>query len=267
MSSGTKSDRKHSTVVLGVLVALGVIAFLAGAEFVFERWVSPGANGGPFYSSNGPTRTPDAASPAVATTTRGGSSGQSAEPQSPGTNAISIPPVLKPKGCKSTDAPCGGGHPRTNSRKPPANEVAQLRSPAPPNVNNSSAPPDGAQQSNAGSPGANAREMAAQDARAAEEKLRATEEAAAQLVALEREELDHLSDRTRAMNDRVDALQRQQPAPDLQRRTDLAFSQQRLQSYLAQAGNALKGADVQSAKMYLDQARAELEKLGKLVGR
>ena len=109
--------------------------------------------------------------------------------------------------------------------------------------------------------------MAAQEARAAEEKLRATEEAAAQLVSLEREELDHLSDRTRAMNDRIDAWQRQQPAPDIQRRTDLAFSQQRLQSYLAQAGNALRGADVHTAKMYLDQAKAELEKLGKLVGR
>ncbi len=93
------------------------------------------------------------------------------------------------------------------------------------------------------------------------------EESAAQLVALEREELDHLSDRTRAMNDRVDATQRQQPAPDQQRRIDLVFSQQRLQSYLSQADSALKNADVQLAKKYMDQAKAELEKLGKLLGR
>jgi hypothetical protein len=267
MSSETNSDRKHSTVVLGVLVALGVIAFLAGAEFVFERWVSPGANGGPFYSSNGSTQAPDAAAPVAAPTARGASTGQSAEPQSPAPNSVSIPPALKPKGCKSGDAPCGEGHPRPNPRTPPKNEVTQLRPPAPPNANNSSAPPDGLQSSGATSPGANAREIGTQDERAAEEKLRATEESAAQLVALEREELDHLSDRTRAMNDRVDAWQRQQPAPDLQRRTDLAFAQQRLQSYLAQAGNALKGADVQGTKLYLDQAKAELEKLGKLVGR
>jgi hypothetical protein len=252
MSSETNSDRKHSTVVLGVLVGLGVIVFLAGAEFVFERWISPASNGGPFYSSNGPAQTPAAAAPAPGPTTPSGSSAQPAERQVPAPDTISIPPAPKSNGCKSADAPCGGAPPHSSPRKPPKNEVAQLRSPAPPN---------------AASPGASSPEAEAEEARAAEDKLRSTEESAAQLVALEREELDHLSDRTRAMNDRVDAFQRQQPAPDLQRRTDLAFAQQRLQSYLAQAGNALKGADVQGAKMYLDQAKAELEKLGKLVGR
>jgi hypothetical protein len=96
--------------------------------------------------------------------------------------------------------------------------------------------------------------------------LRATEDATAHLVALEREELDRLSDRVRAMKDRVEAAQKRQPAQAPQRE-DLAFSQQRVQNDLNQADAALKSADVQKAKIYLDLAKGELEKIAKLLGR
>jgi hypothetical protein len=103
-------------------------------------------------------------------------------------------------------------------------------------------------------------------ARAPEENLRATEDATAHLVALEREELDRLSDRLRAMKDRIEATQKQLPTSGPQRE-DLAFSHQRVQNDLNQAGAALKAADVQKAKIYLDLAKGELEKIAKLLGR
>jgi hypothetical protein len=102
-----------------------------------------------------------------------------------------------------------------------------------------------------------------EEERAAEEKLRATEDTTAHLIALEREERDRLIDRARAMKDRIEAAQKRQPAP----REDLAFSQQRFQNDLSQADAALKAADVQKAKIYLDLAKGELEALAKLLGR
>jgi len=65
------------------------------------------------------------------------------------------------------------------------------------------------------------------------------------------------------MKDRIEAAQKRQPAP----REDLAFSQQRFQNDLSQADAALKAADVQKAKIYLDLAKGELEALAKLLGR
>jgi hypothetical protein len=85
-------------------------------------------------------------------------------------------------------------------------------------------------------------------------------------VALEREELDRLSDRARAMKDRIESAQKQQPSSGPQREA-LAFSQQRVQNDLNQADTALKAADVQKAKIYLDLAKGELEKIAKLLGR
>jgi hypothetical protein len=85
-------------------------------------------------------------------------------------------------------------------------------------------------------------------------------------VALEREEFDRLSDRVRAMNDRIEAAEKKQPATGPQR-VDLAFSQQRVQNDLNQAYAALKAADVQKAKIYLDLAKGELEKIAKLLAR
>jgi hypothetical protein len=93
------------------------------------------------------------------------------------------------------------------------------------------------------------------------------EDSQAQLVALEREELDHLTDRANSVFDRVAAAQRQQPAPGRQLRDDLAFGQQRLQSDLNQADADLKTADVEGAQRHMDLAKSEIEKLGKLLAR
>ena len=65
------------------------------------------------------------------------------------------------------------------------------------------------------------------------------------------------------MKDRIEAAQGQLHAP----REDLAFSQQRFQNDLNQADAALKTADVQKAKIYLDLAKGELEAIAKLLGR
>jgi hypothetical protein len=244
MSVNITGDRRRDTAIFGILVALAVMAFLAGAEFVFERWVSPNASGGPFFSSPSSAPAPGAPAPAVSSTTGSGSTG------GPAAAHRSAP----------TSNPAHPARSHATPRKPAANAVAQAHPKVPPNAGNPSATPEASRSSNAPA-------TSPQDARVVEENLRATEDAAAHLVALEREELDHLSDRNRAMNDRVDALQRQQPAPDQQRRTDLAFSQQRIQSYLNQADNALRIADVRVAQKYMNLAKAELEKLGKLLAR
>lgn len=85
------------------------------------------------------------------------------------------------------------------------------------------------------------------------------------MIELEREELDRLSVRARTASDRIDAVQRQPIAG--QQREDLAFSQQRLHSDLNQADAALRAADVQKAKIYLDLAKGELDKISKLLAR
>jgi hypothetical protein len=87
------------------------------------------------------------------------------------------------------------------------------------------------------------------------------------MAALEREEIDHLTDRANSLNSRADALQRQQPSLSQQIHEDLAFGQQRLQSYLNQAESALRKADVLSAQKYVNLAKAEVEKLEKLLAR
>ena len=91
------------------------------------------------------------------------------------------------------------------------------------------------------------------------------EDSRAQLVALEREELDHLTGRARSVIDRVASAQRQQPPQGRQLRDDLAFGQHRLQTDLNLADAALKTADVESAQKYMDMAKGELERLGKLL--
>ena len=146
--------------------------------------------------------------------------------------------------------------PRSTARKPSAAPGAPATASRAPNSESASTAHDAAPPPDS-----------LPDARAAEEKVRAAEEATGHLVALEREELDRLSDRVRAMNDRIDAAQKQQPAPSPQLRDDLAFGQQRLQNCLYQADNALKIADVQTAQRFLDQGKAELEKLAKILRR
>ena len=225
MSHETQSG--ISTFALSVLVAVGVIALLACAEYAIPRWLHSGpGDSGSFFSSN--------------------SSAPSAAASRPG------PPIKPESGSAAVHNDARSAKKHIPARKSSADGGANSPAPAPSDPQVSSESQDAAQPS-----------RSPEEERAAEEKLRATEDATAHLVALEREERDRLLDRARAMKDRIEAAQRQQPVP----REDLAFSQQRFQNDLNQADAALKTADVQKAKIYLDLARGELEALAKLLGR
>jgi hypothetical protein len=225
MSHETQSG--ISTFALSVLVAVAVIALLACAEYAIPRWLHPGpGDSGSFFSSN--------------------SSAPSAAASRPG------PPIKPESGSAAVHNDARSAKKHIPARKSSADGDANSPAPAPSDPQVSSERQDAAQPS-----------RSPEEERAAEEKLRATEDATAHLVALEREERDRLLDRARAMKDRIEAAQRQQPVP----REDLAFSQQRFQNDLNQADAALKTADVQKAKIYLDLAKGELEAIAKLLGR
>jgi hypothetical protein len=225
MSHETQSG--ISTFALSVLVAVAVIALLACAEYAIPRWLHPGpGDSGSFFSSN--------------------SSAPSAAASRPG------PPIKPESGSAAVHNDARSAKKHIPARKSSADGDANFPAPAPSDPQVSSERQDAAQPS-----------RSPEEERAAEEKLRATEDATAHLVALEREERDRLLDRARAMKDRIEAAQRQQPVP----REDLAFSQQRFQNDLNQADAALKTADVQKAKIYLDLAKGELEAIAKLLGR
>jgi hypothetical protein len=227
MSHETQSG--ISTFALSVLVAVGVIALLACAEYAIPRWLHSGpGDSGSFFSGNSSALSAAASRPAT-----------SIRPESGSGSAV-----------VHNDARSAKKH--IPARKSSANGGANSPAPAPSDPQVSSERQDVAQPS-----------RSPEEERAAEEKLRATEDATAHLVALEREERDRLLDRARAMKDRIEAAQGQQSAP----REDLAFSQQRFQNDLNQADAALKTADVQKAKIYLDLAKGELEALAKLLGR
>jgi hypothetical protein len=225
MSHETQSG--ISTFALSVLVAVAVIALLACAEYAIPRWLHPGpGDSGSFFSSN--------------------SSAPSAAASRPG------PPIKPESGSAAVHNDARSAKKHIPARKSSADGDANSPAPAPSDPQVSSESQDAAQPS-----------RSPEEERAAEEKLRATEDATAHLVALEREERDRLLDRARAMKDRIEAAQRQQPVP----REDLAFSQQRFQNDLNQADAALRTADVQKAKIYLDLAKGELEAIAKLLGR
>ena len=225
MSHETQSG--ISTFALSVLVAVAVIALLACAEYAIPRWLHPGpGDSGSFFSSN--------------------SSAPSAAASRPG------PPITPESGSAAVHNDARSAKKHIPARKSSADGDANSPAPAPSDPQVSSERQDAAQPS-----------RSPEEERAAEEKLRATEDATAHLVALEREERDRLLDRARAMKDRIEEAQRQQPVP----REDLAFSQQRFQNDLNQADAALKTADVQKAKVYLDLAKGELEAIAKLLGR
>ena len=227
MSRETQSG--ISTFALSVLVAVGVIALLACAEYAIPRWLHSGpGDSGSFFSSN--SSAPSAAASRPAPSIKPGADSGSAVVHDIGGAA------KKHAAARKSSAPSG----TSSHASPPADtQVAAERR-------------DATQPSRSGV-----------NARSAEENVRATEDATAHLVALEREDLDRLFDRARAMKDRIEAAQRQRATP----REDLAFSQQRFQNDLNQADSALKTADVQKAKIYLDLAKGELETLAKLLGR
>jgi len=229
MSEGDKQVGRVSTPVLSILVALGVIALLACAEYAIPRWLHPGpGESGSFFSSNSPAPAASASRPAPA-----------AKPESASDSASfhnDARPAKKHIPARESRADAGASSHSSPAADPPGSSESQ----------------DASQPS-----------RTAEQPLAAEESLRATEEATAHLVELEREERDRLFDRARAMKDRIEAAQKRQPAP----REDLAFSQQRFQNDLSQADAALRSADVQKAKVYLDLAKGELETIAKLLGR
>ena len=215
--------------MLSILVALGVMVLLASAEYAIPRWLHPGpGDSGSFFSSSSSGPPAAASRPAPATKPESGS----------GSAVIHNNARSSKKHIPTRKSSADGG--ASSQASPPSDPQVAAES------------PDATQPS-----------RSPEEERAAEEKLRATEDATAHLVALEREERDRLLDRARAMKDRIEAAQKRQPAP----REDLAFSQQRFQNDLSQADAALKAADVQKAKIYLDLAKGELEALAKLLGR
>jgi hypothetical protein len=231
MSRGSTQTGRVSTPMLSVLVAIGVIVLLASAEYAIPRWLHPGpGESGSFFSSNDYAPSASSAASRPAPSIKPAADSGSAVVHDIGGAAKKHAPARK------SSAPSG----TSSHASPPADtQVAAERQ-------NTTQP---------SRPGVNAR--------SAEENVRATEDATAHLVALEREDLDRLFDRARAMKDRIEAAQRQQATP----REDLAFSQQRFQNDLNQADSALKAADVQKAKIYLDLAKGELETIAKLLGR
>jgi hypothetical protein len=215
--------------MLSILVALGVMVLLASAEYAIPRWLHPGpGDSGSFFSSNSSAPSAAASRPAPETKPELGSG----------------------SGVIHNNARSSKKHIPTRKSSADAGASSQASPPSDPQV--------AAESQDATQPS-----RSPEEERAAEEKLRATEDTTAHLIALEREERDRLLDRARAMKDRIEAAQKRQPAP----REDLAFSQQRFQNDLSQADAALKAADVQKAKIYLDLAKGELEALAKLLGR
>ena len=215
--------------MLSIVVALGVMVLLASAEYAIPRWLHPGpGDSGSFFSSNSSAPSAAASRPAPATKPESGS----------------------------------GSAAFHNDAKPARKHIPARKSSADAGASSHASPPSDPQVSSE-SHDAPQPSRSPEEERSAEENLRATEDATAHLVALEREERDRLLDRARAMKDRIEAAQKRHPAP----REDLAFSQQRFQNDLTQADAALRAADVQKAKIYLDLAKGELEALAKLLGR
>jgi hypothetical protein len=257
MSGEITRTRKRNTVTLSILVALGVIALLAAAEYAIPRWLHSGpGESGSFFSSKRSTPGPSAPRSVPAPSIKPGADSDPATDQSNRRASHQKFPALKSLVCQPDDSRCWDRKTHATNRKPTADAGARSQALAPSDPQSSSQRQGYTRPSGAG-----------QDARATEENLRASEDATAHLVELEREELDRLSDRARAMSDRVEAAQNRPTAPDRQLRDDLAFSQQRLRSDLNQTDAALKTADVQKAKIYLDLAKGELEKIAKLLGR
>ena len=245
-----------STAALSVLVALGVIAVLAAAEYSIPRWLHPGAgDSGSFFSN------------------------KDSAPNPSGPRSASGPSI-QPEPAGNTEA--GHRNARASTRRISRDEISRLpagrfellgsqgafdaaQAVSPSRFEFRSVSEREPAESTSAANGRTTARFCARRKCRLQQNIRTMEDATAHLVALEREELDHLSNRARALNGRIEEAERQQPAPARQLRDDWAFSQQRLQSHLNRADNALKSADVQTAKKFLDQAKTELEKLANLL--
>jgi len=78
-------------------------------------------------------------------------------------------------------------------------------------------------------------------------------------------EVDQLSSRAAAMNNRVDRLQRQQAAAGFGLRGDIASTQASMQGNLSKAQSAVQSGDLARARKYAKLTEADLEVLDKLL--
>jgi serine/threonine-protein kinase len=104
---------------------------------------------------------------------------------------------------------------------------------------------------------------AAQEAAAANAQAKADEAA---LDALETD-VDHLGGRAASIDASINTMQRQQQAQGLNMRGDMVSAQQRMQTYITKAQQALKDKDIKRAKKFIDLATPEVETLEKFLGR
>ena len=165
--------------------------------------------------------------------------------------------------CQPNDSRCWSKLPDGTPGKSSALAALKPRAAAP---SQNSSPPQQSPQQTAPQQPAPQPPATPQDARAAEEAVRSTEDQVAQLAAVEHGELDELSSDAKSVTVRVAALQKLQEAQGQQPRNDIVASQQRMQHDLAMADASLRKADVQNAQKYMDQANLELAKLKKFLG-
>ncbi len=181
-----------------------------------------------------------------------------------GIGTLNTPP------CQPNDSRCWSHLPDGTPGKSAALAAIKAKTSTPPPPQNFT-PPQPVQQRAAPQPivpqqPAPRQPSSTQDARAAEQAARATEDQVAQLAAVEHEELDELNTNAKKVNVRVAALQQLQQAQGKQPPADIAATQQRMQRDIALADSALRRADVQNAQKYMDQANAEMAKLKKFLG-
>jgi serine/threonine protein kinase len=213
------------------LCALIVIAVLAGTGFAVSHFLHARTSDNSSFSSSNNSAPASAIpdSPAVAPLQP-----NSAQPSS----SSNKKPAASLSGIPSSDPPASS-HPKSPA---PA--------PAPPPHSADPAP----------------RPIPKQSPAEAEETSRTIIDSTAQLVVLERQELDELTTRTNSAITRVNQLQTQRQAQGFQLPADIFASQQRLQIYMTQAESSLKKSDVQTAQKFMDLATKEVSKLEKILG-
>ena len=106
-----------------------------------------------------------------------------------------------------------------------------------------------------------------QSASAAQEAANAQAKAdAAALEELETD-IDHLGGRAASIDSSLDTLRRSQASQGLNLRGDMVSAQQRMQTYITKAQQALHDKDIKRAKKFVDLATPEVETLEKFLGR
>ena len=228
-------------ITLSVVIALLV---LAAAGFGAKRWLDA-------RSSESSASTPvDNSVPATPAPT----ADVTPAPVMPAVPTVPAADPAPSKSVTATSAKPHGTTPRVaQNPAPQQQETPQQQAPQPA----SATPQQNASQQAASATRSSSNPQA--DQRTAEQNVRKTVASVAQLAALEHEEFDELEARANKVNARIAALPQQPGA-------DVATSQQRARSDLAQAQKALQIADVQNAQKYMEQAEAEINKIEKILG-